>query len=203
MKKILIASTNPGKISELNTGLQILKKHGVDILTLSDVIVGDDQPEENGKNFQENAFIKAKFYAKLTGLPVLADDGGLVIPYLNNEPGARSKRWLGYDASDQKLIDHTLLKLRGAKGKERSAYLELCLCFYNPKTNKVIFEKEKISGHISEEPTKKRVTGFPYRALLVVDKYNKFYDELTKEEHTKINHRLKALKRLVKKISNF
>lgn len=203
MKKILIASTNPGKISELNTGLQILKKHGVDILTLSDVIVGDDQPEENGKNFQENAFIKAKFYAKLTGLPVLADDGGLVIPYLNNEPGVRSKRWLGYDASDQKLIDHTLLKLRGAKGKERSAYLELCLCFYNPKTNKVIFEKEKISGHISEEPTKKRVTGFPYRALLVVDKYNKFYDELTKEEHTKINHRLKALKRLVKKISNF
>ena len=202
MRKILIASTNPGKITELNTGLQILKKLGVDIITLSDVIVGEDQPEENGKTFQENALIKAKFYAQLTELPVLADDGGLVIPYLNNEPGVRSKRWLGYDASDQKLIDHTLLKLRGAKGKERSAYLELCLCFYDPKTNKVIFEKEKIAGHISEEPTKKRVAGFPYRALLVVDKYNKFYDELTKEEHMKVNHRLKALKRLTKRIKD-
>lgn len=203
MKKILIASTNPGKIAEINIGLQILKKQGVDILTLSDVIVGEKQPEETGKTFQENALIKAKFYAKLTGLPVLSDDGGLIIPYLNNEPGVRSRRWLGYDASDQKLIDYTLKRLEGTKGKDRSAYLELCLCFYNPKTDKIIFEKEKIAGHISEEPTKKRVAGFPYRALLVVDKYNKFYDELTKEEHMKVNHRLKALKRLVKKISNF
>ena len=202
MKKILIASTNPGKITELNTGLQILKKLGVDIITLSDVIVGEDQPEENGKTFQENAMIKAKFYAELTGLPVLADDGGLVIPYLNNEPGVRSKRWLGYDASDQELIDHTLKKLHGAKGKERTAYLEVCLCFYDPKAGKTIFEKEKIAGHISEEPTKKRVTGFPYRALLIVDKYNKFYDELTKEEHKQVNHRLIALKRLTKKIED-
>ena len=202
MKKILIASTNPGKITEINIGLQILKKHGVDIFTLSDVIVGEDQPEENGKTFQENALIKAKFYAQLTKLPVLADDGGLVIPYLNNEPGVRSKRWLGYDASDQKLIDHTLKKLQGTKGKERSAYLEVCLCFYDPETDKTIFEKEKITGHISETPTKKRVAGFPYRALLIVDKYNKFYDELTKEEHMKVNHRLKALKRLTKRITD-
>lgn len=202
MKKILIASTNPGKIAEIKTGLQILKKQDIDILTLSDVTVGEGQPEETGKTFEENALIKAKFYAKLTGLPVLADDGGLVIPYLNNEPGVRSRRWLGYDASDQKLIDHTLLKLHGAKGKDRVAYLELCLCFYDPKTNKAIFEKEKIAGHISEEPTKKRVAGFPYRALMVIDRYNKFYDELTNQEHRQVNHRLIALNRLTKKIED-
>lgn len=202
MKKILIASTNPGKIAEIKTGLQILKRHGVDILTLSDVIVGDKEPEETGATFQENALIKARFYAKLTGLPVLADDGGLVIPYLNNEPGVRSKRWLGNEASDQKLIDHTLLKLREAKGKDRTAYLELSLCFYDPKAGKTIFETEKIIGHISEVPTKKRVAGFPYRALMVIDKYNKFYDELTKQEHKQVNHRLIALKRLTKKIGD-
>lgn len=202
MKKILIASTNPGKISELNTGLQILKKLGVDIITLSDVIVGEDQPEETGKTFQENALIKAKFYAQLTKLPVLADDGGLVIPYLNNEPGVRSKRWLGRDATDLELINHTLYNLRGCIGSKRTAYLEACLCFYDPQTNKAIYETEKVIGHISDEPTKKRVAGFPYRALLIVDKYNKFYDELTKEEHVKVNHRLKALKRLTKRITD-
>lgn len=202
MKKILIASTNPGKIAEIKTGLQILKDKGVDILILSDVIVGKDQPEETGKTFQENAMIKAKFYAQLTGLPVLADDGGLVIPYLNNEPGVRSKRWLGYDADDEELIQFTLYNLRGCTGTKRIAFLETCLCFYDPKTGKTIFEKEKIAGHISEEPTKKRVAGFPYRALLIVDKYNKFYDELTKEEHKQVNHRLIALKRLTKKIED-
>jgi len=202
VKKILIASTNPGKIAEIKTGLQILKDKGVDILILSDVIVGKDQPEETGKTFQENAMIKAKFYAQLTGLPVLADDGGLVIPYLNNEPGVRSKRWLGYDADDEELIQFTLYNLRGCTGTKRIAFLETCLCFYDPKTGKTIFEKEKIAGHISEEPTKKRVAGFPYRALLIVDKYNKFYDELTKEEHKQVNHRLIALKRLTKKIED-
>lgn len=202
VKKILIASTNPGKITEIKIGLQELEKQGIKVFTLNDVKVGDKEPEETGKTFQENAFIKAKFYANLTHLPVLSDDGGLIIPYLNNEPGVKSRRWLGYEASDQKLIDHTLKRLQGTKGKKRSAYLEVCLCFYDPRTGKTIFEKEKITGHISEEPTKKRVACFPYRALLVVDKYNKFYDELTKKEHKQVNHRLIALKRLTKKIKD-
>ncbi len=202
MKNILIASTNPGKITEIKIGLKELEKQGIKVLTLNDVIVGENQPEEIGKTFQKNALIKAKFYAKLTGLPVLADDGGLVIPYFNNEPGVRSKRWLGYDATDEELIKYTLSNLRGCTGKKRAAFLEVCLCFYDPKIGKTIFEKEKITGHISEEPTKKRVAGFPYRALLVVDKYNKFYDELTEIEHHEVNHRLIALKRLTKKITD-
>lgn len=202
MNKILIASTNPGKIAELYSGLQILRDHDIDILTLSDVTVGEHQPEETGKTFQENALIKAKFYADLTHLPVVSDDGGLVIPYLNNEPGVKSKRWMGREASDLELINHSLYNLRGCTGSKRTAYLEVCLCFYNPKTGKAIFEKEKISGYISKVPTKKRVAGFPYRALLIVDKYNKFYDELTKEEHKQVNHRLIALKRLTKKIKD-
>lgn len=200
MKKILIASTNPGKITEIKICLKEFEKQGIKVLTFNDVKVGDRKPVESGKTFQENAFIKAKFYADLTYLPVLSDDGGLIIPYLNNEPGVRSRRWLGYEATDQELINYTLTRLCGIKGKSRSAYLETSLCFYNPKTNRKIFESEKISGHISEIANKKRVAGFPYRALLVVDKYNKFYDELTVVEHQAVNHRLIALKRLTKKI---
>lgn len=202
MKKILIASTNPGKITEIKFGLQELEKQGIKILTLSDVIVGEKQPEETGKIFQENALIKAKYYAKLTGLPVLADDGGLVIPYLNNEPGVKSRRWLGYDASDRELVDYTLKRLSGVQLSKRKAYLEACLCFYNPQTNDVLFESEKIFGSISVDPNLKIIPGFPYRALLIVDKFDKYYDELNEEEHKQVNHRLIALKRLTKKISN-
>ncbi len=202
MKKILIASENPGKITEIKIGLQKLKNFGIEVLTLNDVKVGETKPEENGKTFQENAFIKAKFYADLTHLPVVSDDGGLVIPYLNNEPGVKSKRWLGHEASDEELINHTISHLRGVILAKRKARLETCLCFYDPKTKKIIFETEKIAGHISESPSKKITAGYPFRAVFIVDKYNKYYDDLTQEEHQRVNHRLKALKRLTKRIKD-
>jgi len=202
VKKILIASTNPGKITEIKIGLQELEKRGIKILTLNDVQVGERQPKETGKTFQENAFIKAKFYADLTHLSVVSDDGGLVIPFLKGEPGVKSRRWLGYDASDQELVDHTLKKLQGMRLSDRKAYLEACLCYYDPQSNATIFETEKILGHISEVPVPKIIPGFPYRALLVVDKFNKYYDELTEDEHQQVNHRLKALKRLTKGIKD-
>jgi XTP/dITP diphosphohydrolase len=202
VKKILIASGNPGKIAEIKIGLQKLKSFGIDILTLNDVKVGEYKPEENGKTFKDNAIIKAKFYAYLTRLPVVSDDGGLIIPYLNNEPGVKSKRWLGRDATDLELIEYTLYNLRGCTGSKRIAFLETCLCFYNPQTGKAIFETEKISGYISEVPFSKRTTGYPFRAVFIVDKFNKYYDELTEVEHQQVNHRLIALKRLTKKIRN-
>ncbi len=205
MKKILIATTNPAKLEELKIGLKSLEKQEIEILTLNDVKVGENVPVETGKTFQENALIKAKFYADLTHLPCLSDDGGLIIPYLNNAPGVLSRRWPGYEASDEELINYTLMHLRGAFGKDRTAYLETCLCFFmpgHPKGVQIIFEQERIKGRIAKKPTGKPTKGYPFRALFIVDQFNKFYDELTKEEHDEINHRLKALKKLVKKIEN-
>ncbi|MEK7634118.1 MAG: non-canonical purine NTP pyrophosphatase [Patescibacteria group bacterium] len=202
MKKILIASTNPAKIVEIKFGLKGLQKQGIEILTLNDVKIGDSEPEETGKTFQENSLIKAKYYANLTHLPVLSDDGGLIIPYLNNEPGVKSRRWLGRDASDEELIDHTLHNLRGCTSPKRTAYLETCLCFYNPQTNELIYETEKIKGRIAEKASGRLTNGYPFRALFIVDEFNKYYDELTEKEHHQINHRLKALKKLTKRIEN-
>ena len=206
MKKILIASTNPGKIAEIKIGLQKLEKQGIQILTLNDVIVGENKPEETGKTFQENALIKAKFYGDLTQMPVISDDGGLVIPFLNNEPGVKSRRWLGYDATDGELIQFALSNLRGCTGSKRTAYLETCLAFFlpmpgHPKGGKIFTEQEKIKGRIAEKASGRPTNGYPFRALFIVDKFNKYYDELTEEEHMKVNHRLKALKRLVKRIT--
>jgi len=199
MKILLLATHNQAKLEELKIGVRLLIKKGVKIVTLNDLNINKN-PKETWKTFEENAKLKAKFYGDLTGCPTIADDGGLLIPFLNNEPGVKSRRWLGYEASDEELIKHTLLHLRGVKWSDRIAYLQTCLCFYDPQINKSICEQEKIKGFIAEKPSGKATNGYPFRALFIVEKYNKYYDELTKEEHLKINHRLKALRRLVNRL---
>ncbi|MBI5127632.1 hypothetical protein HZA76_04220 [Candidatus Roizmanbacteria bacterium] len=205
MKKLLIATHNPAKLEELRSGLKELENKDIKLITLNDVGVEED-PEETGTTFRENSELKAKFYGKLTGLPTIADDGGLIIPYLNNGPGVKSKRWPGYEAGDQELIDYTLFNLRGCTGTKRNAFLETCVTFFMPgdssQGDQTIFEQEKIKGHISEKPTGRPTNGYPFRALFIVDEFNKYYDELTLNEHDKINHRFKALKKLTKRIKD-
>ncbi len=200
MRKILIATHNPAKEKEIKETLkQILPD--VKIVSLKDLKI-EKEAEEYGKDFEENAFIKAKFYSHLTSLPTLADDGGLIIPALNNEPGVKSRRWLGYPAEDEELIEYTLKRMKGLKGEERLAYLETCVCFYEPKKRFAIFQSEKIEGYIAEKPSKKRLRGYPFRSLFIVKKFNKYYDELTEKEHNEINHRKKAIKKLFKIIND-
>lgn len=199
MNSFLIATTNPGKLAELKKGFASLEKKELKIYSLSDLKIIDD-PDETGKTFEENALLKAKFYSRLSGLPTVADDGGLIIPYLNNEPGIMSRRWPGYSATDEELINYCLNKLNHVVKTKRKAYLTVTLCFYDPSGKTHIFETGKIKGRIAEKPSSKREKGYPYRALLIVDKFEKYYDDLTEKEHIEINHRLKAVKRLAKKI---
>jgi XTP/dITP diphosphohydrolase len=201
MKRLLVATHNPAKIDELKFGLKQLENRGIEVVTLNDVRV-EEEPEETGATFKDNALLKARFYSKKTGLPTLSDDGGLVIPHLNNEPGVKSSRWLGRKATDHELIVYTLKRLQGVPHKERGAYLELYLCYYDPVTKNSLFENERIYGHMETKPFDKYKKGFPYRALLVVDRFNKYYDDLSEDEHQIINHRLIALKRLTKRISD-
>lgn len=196
--KILVATHNPGKLGELREGLSSLKKD-FEVIALSDLGI-TQEPVENGQTFEENARIKAQFYANLTGLPTVSDDGGLIIEALNGEPGVHTKMWLGRIASDQELIDYTLERLKGKSN--RKAYFETCLYFFNPKSRSEIVETEKIKGHISETPHSKIIPGYPYRSVFIADGLDKYYLELTPEEHDKINHRIIATKRLAEKISS-
>lgn len=200
--KLLIATHNKAKKHEILKGLKTLIKNEVEIIDL-DVLNISNEPEETGKTFQENSALKAKFYANLSSLPTIADDGGLIIPFLNNEPGVKSRRWPGYEATDEELINYTLEHLRGVPEHNRTAYLETCLCFHEPISNQTYCEQEKIKGRISETPLTIETNGYPFRVLFIVEKYNKFYDELTPVEHQKENHRLKALKKLVKRIDKY
>jgi len=201
-KVLLLATTNPGKLAEFKIALKPLVDKGVTLKSLADVGLAQDV-EETGTNFKENALLKAKHYAHLSNLPTIADDGGFVISALNGEPGVKSHRWLGRDATDEELIQYTLQKTAHLPVENRQAALELVLCFYDPKNGTTLYETAKIEGSIALSPTNRRIKGFPYRALLKVKPYDKFYDELTIDEHQATNHRLRAFRNLMPLLTKY
>lgn len=187
--KLLIATTNPGKLAEIKRFLSDLPLE----LVSPD---GIDKPFESGISFEENAILKAKYYAKKTGLPTLADDGGLEIDALHGEPGVKSHRWIHEDRedTDEELIQYTLDRMKGLPRAQRGAQLRLVLALVLP-SGEVFTAEEKVRGIIPREASKKRFPGFPYRSLLFLQEINKYYnhDELTATETETYNHRKKAL----------
>lgn len=198
MKKLLIATHNPAKKNEITKWFHELVP-GVITVSLDDLKI-TDEPEETGRTFAENSLIKAKYYAEKSGLPSLADDGGIEIDALNGAPGVLSSRWLGYKATDEQLIRGTLEKMSNVPMEQRTARLTICLTHYDPRTKKTLSETESIEGYITTEPDKTFEHGFPYRAIFKITKYDKFYHHLTPAEHNDINHRKKAVKRLIEKL---
>jgi len=152
--------------------------------------VKEDQP-----TFCANAAKKAKWYFKKADMPVVADDGGLEIAVLNSEPGVYSRRWPGYEASDDELIDYTLEKLADFPSREdRQAQLTTCVVFYNGEH--LLRETGAIKGYITQEPSKQKTAGYPFRDIFVVSGLEKYYNELTKKEHQQVNHRQEAVENL-------
>lgn len=192
MKKLLIATTNPGKLSEIKRFLSDLP---IELVSLKDVGI-TDAPEETGISFEENAILKAKFYALKSGLPTLADDGGFEIDALGGEPGVKSHRWVHGDRenTDEELIRYTMDRMKDIPDEKRGAQLRLVIALVMPDSE-VFTSSEKVRGMVPAKPSDVRHKGFPYRSLLFLPEINKFYnhDELTETETETYNHRKKAL----------
>jgi len=195
MKKVLIATTNKGKIKELSAFLSDVP---FQLVSLSDVGI-TDEPEEDGKTYTENSQIKALFYSKESGLPAVADDGGIEIMALNGAPGLKSKRWLGPDATEQDLLAHMTKVAKELPDENRQAFFKTVVSLAFPDGRVKSFPGE-VEGIISKEPFYKYEQGYPYRSFFFVPKLNKFYfeNELTPEEMKKYNHRLRAVEALKK-----
>ena len=139
-RKILVATTNPGKIAELRAMLDL----DIEWLGLSDF--GDiDEIEEDGATFAENACKKALGYAKAAGLWTIADDSGLVVDALGGAPGVKSARFSGEKDNDRTLLDHKnmakVLKLLEDVSKEKRTARFVChLCLASPE--KILIETE-------------------------------------------------------------
>src|SRR3989344_660147 len=106
--RLLIATKNPSKAREIKEFLG----DDFELISLADL---KDAPNvrETGKTFEKNAILKAKAYFEWSGIPTVADDAGLEIDYLGGEPGVKSRRWLGYEMTDQEMIDTASEELRG------------------------------------------------------------------------------------------
>lgn len=193
MKKLLIATTNKGKLQELKNFLSDLP---VELVSLSDVGITQDV-EETRKTYTENSVKKALFYAKLSGLPALADDGGIEIAALSGEPGIHSRRWLGHRSTDEELVEHMKKIAKELPDKNRKAVFRavITLALPNGKTWSV---EGLVNGIISKKPHEKYLHGYPYRSFFYLPKLKKFYheDELTPLEQKIYNHRWKAINKL-------
>ncbi len=195
MKKLLLATTNPGKYTELSS---FLKDLPLEFISLKDLKI-NQKALETGSSFKENAIIKAKFYCKLSGLPTLADDGGFEIDVLNGEPGVNSHRWVdpNREASDKEIVEYAMKKMTGIPLSKRGAQLRLVLTLALPN-GKIFTSEAKVRGLVALKPAQKYSPGFPFRSLLFLPDINKFYNELTltPEENERYNHRKRAIELL-------
>ena len=174
----------------------ILADLGMEILSMKEAGVCLDIVED-GATFGENAAIKAKAVWEKTGGIVLADDSGLVIDYLNGEPGIYSARYMGEDTSyeikNQVLID----RLKDAKGAERSARFVCNIAAVLPD-GQVVHTEETMEGLIAETPA--GAGGFGYDPILYIPEFGKTSAELSIEEKNQISHRGKALEAMKHKL---
>lgn len=192
MKKLLIATSNPGKFQEYKL---IFKDFGLnlDLVSLNNLGI-KEAPEETGKTFEKNAIIKAKFYYERSGIPTLADDGGIEIDYLNGEPGIKSRRWPGHEATDEELIRMTLEKLKGVSREERGAQLRAAIAIIFSENEINVFEGILRGIIIDGKPTK-IIPGYPFRSILYIPEKRKILADFSQEEELEISHRKKALEK--------
>lgn len=193
--KILVATKNPGKAREIGEFLG----REFEIVTLKDLTDAPDI-EETGKTFEENALLKAKAYCEWSGLPTVADDAGLEIDFLNGEPGVKSRRWLGYEMTDQEMIDTALNKLKGVPREKRTAHLVAVGAYCNGR--EMIVERGIINGYITEQQVGQCDPGYPFDAIFWVPEFNKSYLELKHDKNQEINHRKILYTKLATKIKN-
>lgn len=190
---ILIATTNNGKLTELKSFLSDLPVH---LVSLSDVGITYDV-EETGKTYKENSQKKALFYSKKSGLPAIADDGGLEISALDGAPGVHSRRWLGYVGTDEELIEHMKKVAKELPDSNRRAVFKAVLSFAMPD-GKVSSVEGSIEGIIPKKPYIKHLKGYAYRSFFYLPEIQKYYheDQLSEEEQKLYNHRYKAVQKL-------
>lgn len=191
MKKIVVATKNQGKVKEIQ---EILTNY--ELLTLKDINC-EIEVEEDQETFEGNARKKAETIAKITNLPVLADDSGLCIGAFNGWPGVHTARFLGEEASGAQRNEAILEKMKFLKGKERKAKV-VCVIVYYEDGNFVIGNGE-VEGIIANEPRGKR--GFGFDPIFELE-IGKTYAEISQEEKNAISHRKRALENLQKQLTN-
>lgn len=195
-QKIVLATGNKGKVREMS---DVLAGFGFEVVAQTDLDI--ESPEETGLTFVENALLKARYAAKVSGLPAIADDSGLVVEALNGAPGLYSARYAGIDGetADAENRRKLLRDLADVPVGKRQAKFVSCIVMLRHETDPspIIAEGECIGEIIFAE---KGENGFGYDSLFFTPEKGCTFAELETVEKKKISHRARALAVLKSKL---
>ncbi len=192
--KIVIASNNKGKIAELT---DLLAPLGMTPVAQGELGVGE--AEEPAVTFVENAILKARHASRITGLPALADDSGLAVDCLNGQPGVRSARYAGDNASDQDNVDALLAAMASVPEGQRGAQFHCVLVFLRHADDPTpVVSHGRWPGAILSAPAGDG--GFGYDPVFWVSEHQCSAAELTRAEKSRISHRGLALAQLTQEL---
>ena len=191
--KILVGTNNIGKLKEIKGLLpKNLKIYSTSVLKIK-------SPIENGKTFEENSLIKARYFSKKSKMICLSDDSGLEIDILDGDPGIYSARWAGKKKDFVKAMDRVFKELnkkyKNWKTKKIKARFICALTIYGPN-QKTINSIGKIEGHIST--SMKGGNGFGYDPIFIPKGKKITFGEMKASQKYKIDHRFKAFKKIKK-----
>jgi XTP/dITP diphosphohydrolase len=193
--RIVVATRSAHKLRELR---ELLHPAVASLVSLDDVGVPDDV-EETGQTFAANARLKARTYARRTGLPTLADDSGLEVDFLDGGPGVRTKRYAGEDATDEDNNRKLLGALAGLPATRRGARYVCVLALVVPGTPGVRLSRGTLRGRIALAP--KGSNGFGYDPIfepLGEPPGGRTLGEWSAEAKNRVSHRGRAARRMAK-----
>jgi XTP/dITP diphosphohydrolase len=185
--RLVIASHNPGKVSEI---ADLMQPFVVEVISAADLNL--DEPEETGTTFVDNALLKAHAAAKVANLPALADDSGLVVNALAGAPGVYSARWAGADKNFMVAMEKVEELLRGSE--DRSSMFVCALALAWPDGHADVFEGF-VEGEITWPPRGEK--GFGYDPIFTADGEDITFAEMEPAQKHTMSHRADAFQKLV------
>ncbi|MFP1779665.1 XTP/dITP diphosphatase [Lonsdalea quercina] len=196
MQKVVLATGNAGKVREL---ADLLADFGLDIVAQTEL--GVDSAEETGLTFIENAILKARHAARVTGLPAIADDSGLSVDALAGAPGIYSARYAGEDADDRQNLNKLLEAMQDVPDDQRTARFYCVLVFLMHADDPTpLVCHGSWQGTLAREPAGSG--GFGYDPIFFVPDAGVTAAELTRSEKLSRSHRGKALRQLLDALRN-
>jgi XTP/dITP diphosphohydrolase len=191
--KLLIGTNNRGKLAEIRG---LLPKN-LEIYSPTDFKI--NSPVENGKTFEENSLIKAKYFSKKSNMPCLSDDSGLEVDILNGDPGIFSARWGGKRGDFKKAMNRIFNALNKKDSSWKTKKIKarfICALTIYQVNKKTISSVGKIEGYIS--PTMKGKNGFGYDPIFIPQGNKITFAEMKPFQKYKMDHRYKAFKKIKK-----
>ncbi|MCG7597891.1 RdgB/HAM1 family non-canonical purine NTP pyrophosphatase [Mycobacterium sp. PSTR-4-N] len=195
MTRLLVATRNPKKLTELQRVLDAAGVRGLSLLSLADVPAFDEAPE-TGATFEDNALAKARDAHAATGLPAVADDSGIEVDALNGMPGVLSARWSGRHGDDAANTALLLGQLADVPDERRgAAFVSACALVHGPGDADAVVVRGEWRGTVAPEP--RGAGGFGYDPVFLPAGSERTAAQLTPQEKDAASHRGRALAALL------